>query len=122
MASAPPVKNPAMTISHQCISSVLAPYNFPSAFLSPSSQILAYFLGERTSIIRILLLPYPLDRTIKRRKQTPPYPEIAPQDWCSRFYGCDGADASFAVGGVSEAFYAVPDRAADALSFRQWGL
>ena len=118
MASAPPVKKPAMTIAHQCISPVLVPYENPLWLLSPSSQILAYFLGERTSIIWILLLPYPLDRTIKRRKQTPPYPEIAPQDWRSRFYGCDGADASFAVGGISEAFYTMPDCAADALFVR----
>ena len=118
MASAPPVKNPAITITHQCISPVLVPYKFPSAVVYSSFETLGFFLKKRTSIIRILLLPYPLDRTIKRRKQAPPYPEIASQDWCPRFYGCDGADASFAVGGVSEALYAVPDCAADALFLR----
>ena len=117
MASAPPVKKPAITITHQCISPVLVPYKTPLPSFPPS-QAPACFLGKRTSIIRILLLPYPLDCTIKRREQTPPYPEIAPQYRRPRFYSCDGADASFAVGGVSEAFYAVPNCATNALSFR----
>ena len=70
---------------------------------------------KRTSIIRILLLPHALDGAIKRAEQTAPNAEVTTEDGRARFDGREGADAAFAVGGVAEAFYAVPESAADGL-------
>lgn len=78
-------------------------------------------VGRHTSIIRILLLPQTLNSAIERREQATPDPEIASQDRRAGFYGCEGTDATFAIGGVAETFYAVPDCATDSLcQDRQW--
>ena len=63
----------------------------------------------RTGIVWILLLPYSLSRTVKRREKPAPYCKIPPDDWCPCFDRGDGPYASFAVGRVSEALYTVPD-------------
>ena len=107
IASAPPVKKPAITIPQ------VSKY-FPNPF-QHKSLIQRISLGQqRTSIVRILLLPYPLDRAIERREHAPPDPEIAPEHRRPRFDGCESPDSSFAVGGVPEAFDAVPYCAPDA--------
>ena len=84
IARAPPVKKPAITI-HAMLALILRPF-------SPQSQPRCHPLSLRnhpirdwepvlleahTSIIWILLLPHSLNRTIKRRKQTTPNPEIS---------------------------------------------
>ncbi len=68
-----------------------------------------------TSIIGILLLPDPLDGAIKGAEQAAPDAEVAAQHGSAGFYGGEGADAAFAEGAVAEAFYAVPEGAADGL-------
>lgn len=77
-ASAPPVKNPAMTV--RTIRQFQSPSNDPFPCLPPSFPHSTFShplqAGALTSIIRILLLPNSLDRTIKRAKQTTPDPEI----------------------------------------------
>lgn len=119
MASEPPVKKPAITVRIKNqpfapIHNLLIPISTLKSILG-DVQKSCIVVGRHTSIIRILLLPQSLDRAIERREQTAPDPEIASQDWRAGFYGCEGADATFAVGGVAEAFYAVPDCATDTL-------
>ncbi len=124
-ASAPPVKNPAMTVHVSIVSLTLIQTNpfrniIPHPFNSlhplsnhpPSHSAQA---GALTSIIRILLLPNPLNRTIKRAKQPPPHPKIPSKNRSSRFDSREGADATFAVRRVTKTFHAVPDCATDAL-------
>ena len=42
----------------------------------------------------------PLDCAIKTREETAPYAEVAAENRCARFHGCDGAYSPFAVGTV----------------------
>ena len=46
-------------------------------------------------------VPYALHRAVKRREETTPDAEVAAEDGGAGFDGYDGADASFAVGGVT---------------------
>lgn len=66
-------------------------------------------------IVWILLLANTLDGAVKGREQTTPYAKVATEDRCSHFDGGDSAYSSFAVGGVSVTFNAVPYRTADSL-------
>lgn len=44
------------------------------------------------SIVRILLLPVPLDRAIERREQSTPDSKVASDDWCARLDRTDGSE------------------------------
>lgn len=73
---------------------------------------------SNNSIVGVLLLADPLDGTVKCRKETTPHAEIAAEDGGAHLDGGDGAYSSFAVGGVSVAFDAVPDCTANSLMGR----
>ena len=108
-ANAPPVKKPEITIHpHQ---------QPPPPHPNKKREKRKRKRKERkhTSIIRILLLPHALDRTVERRKQTPPDAEIAAEDWRAGLDRGQGAYAAFAGRRVLEALDAVPDCAADGL-------
>ena len=60
----------------------------------------------------------PLDGAVKAREETAPNTEVTTQDRGAGFDGGEGPDATFAVGGVAEAFDGVPEGAADSLGWR----
>ena len=66
-------------------------------------------------IPRILLPPDALDGAVEGAEHAAPDAEVAAQHGGARFDGCHGADEALIVGGVAEAFDAVPDCAADGL-------
>lgn len=72
-------------------------------------------MTRHTGIVRVLLLPDPLDRAVKRREHATPHAEVAAEHGRARLDGRDGAYPSLAVGAVSEAFDAVPDCTTDSL-------
>lgn len=49
---------------------------------------------------RVVCAPDSLHSTIERREESAPNTKIAAQDWSSCLYGCNCADASFAIGRV----------------------
>jgi hypothetical protein len=64
IASAPPVKNPAITV-------------YLSALFTQSQTDICH-LASHTSIIWVFLLPYSLHCTIKCREEAAPYSKITP--------------------------------------------
>lgn len=70
---------------------------------------------KHTGIVRILLLPESLDRTVECREQTTPNTEVTTENRCSCLDGCDCAYPSLSVGAVPETLDTVPDRATNSL-------
>lgn len=88
----------------------------PCGFVTPSNSQRA--TGEEAGddgIVGVLLLSDALDGAVEGGEETTPDAKVAAQDGGSHFDRSDGANATLAVGGVSEALDAVPYSATDCL-------